>query len=156
MGGMDKNGELILGRTMLEWSVASMAAATTVDHVVVVTRADRIEAISALESMSGVQVVAGGNERSDSVRNGVAATNGPVVLVHDAARPLASPALADAVAAAAAEHGAAVPVVPVVDSLKRAGSGVLHESVDRTGLVRTQTPQGARRELLLDAFATAN
>jgi len=156
MGGTDKNAELILGRTMLEWSVASMAAAKTVDRVVVVARADRVADISALESMSGSQVVAGGEQRSDSVRNGVAATSAQVVLVHDAARPLASPALADAVAAAAAQHGAAVPVVAVVDSLKHAGSGVLNESVDRTGLVRTQTPQGARRELLLDAFASAN
>ena len=106
--------------------------------------------------MSGSQVVAGGEQRSDSVRNGVAATSAQVVLVHDAARPLASPALADAVAAAAARHGAAVPVVAVVDSLKRAGSDVLNELIDRTGLVRTQTPQGARRELLLDAFASAN
>jgi 2-C-methyl-D-erythritol 2,4-cyclodiphosphate synthase len=59
------------------------------------------------------------------------------------------------VAAAAAEHGAAVPVVPVVDSLKRTARGGLIESVDRTGLVRTQTPQGARRALLVDAFGTA-
>jgi len=156
MGGTDKNAELILGRTMLEWSVASMAAARTVEHVVVVARPDRIAALSTLESLNGIHVVAGGEQRSDSVRSGVAATNAPIVLVHDAARPLASPALADAVATAAAEHGAAVPVVPVVDSLKLAGSGVLHESVDRTGLVRTQTPQGARRELLIDAFASAN
>jgi 2-C-methyl-D-erythritol 4-phosphate cytidylyltransferase/2-C-methyl-D-erythritol 2,4-cyclodiphosphate synthase len=156
MGGTDKNAAMILGRSMLEWSVASMAAARAVDRVVVVARADRVESVEALQSMAGVHVVAGGAERSDSVRNGIAATSAPVILVHDAARPLASPELADAVAAAAAQHGAAVPVVPVVDSLKRAGSGVLQESVDRSGLVRTQTPQGARRELLIDAFASAN
>jgi 2-C-methyl-D-erythritol 4-phosphate cytidylyltransferase/2-C-methyl-D-erythritol 2,4-cyclodiphosphate synthase len=156
MGGADKNAELILGRTMLDWSVASMAAAGSVGGIVVVTRPDRVDEVAALDSMRDVKVVAGGEQRSDSVRNGVAATTADVVLVHDAARPLASPSLADAVAAAAAEHGSAVPVVPVVDSLKRAGSGVLHASVDRTGLVRTQTPQGARRSLLLDAFASAN
>jgi 2-C-methyl-D-erythritol 4-phosphate cytidylyltransferase / 2-C-methyl-D-erythritol 2,4-cyclodiphosphate synthase len=59
------------------------------------------------------------------------------------------------VAGAAAEHGAAVPVVPVVDSLKHAASGRLEASIERSGLVRTQTPQGARRQLLLDAFAAA-
>jgi 2-C-methyl-D-erythritol 4-phosphate cytidylyltransferase/2-C-methyl-D-erythritol 2,4-cyclodiphosphate synthase len=78
-----------------------------------------------------------------------------VVLVHDGARPLASPALADAVAQAARLHGAAVPVVPVVDSLKRDKGATLGESVERDGLVRAQTPQGARRQLLLDAMAAA-
>src|SRR4029079_13432427 len=101
-----------------------MAAAKTVDRVVVVARADRVADISALESMSGSQVVAGGEQRSDSVRNGVAATSAQVVLVHDAARPLASPALADAVAAAAAQHGAAAPVLPACDSLKPRRSGL--------------------------------
>ena len=57
--------------------------------------------------------------------------------------------------AAAAEHGAAVPVLPVVDSLKRDAAPTLGASIERDGLVRTQTPQGARRELLLDAFAAA-
>ena len=89
------------------------------------------------------------------MRNGVNATDAEVVLVHDAARPLASSSLADAVAAAAAEHGAAVPVVPVVDSLKRSVGGTLAGPIDREGLVRTQTPQGARRDVLLQAFEAA-
>jgi 2-C-methyl-D-erythritol 4-phosphate cytidylyltransferase/2-C-methyl-D-erythritol 2,4-cyclodiphosphate synthase len=155
MGGVDKNTEIIAGRSMLEWSVSAMAAAASVGRVVVVTRAERVAELSALESMRDVTVVAGGDQRSDSVRNGVAATTADVVLVHDAARPLVSAALVDAVAAAAAEHGAAVPVVPVVDSVKRATGNILGGSVERSGLVRTQTPQGARRELLLDAFAAA-
>ncbi len=153
MGGADKNAALILGRSMLEWSVAAMAGASSVARVIVVTRADRVDDLSA--ALSDVTVVAGGEERSDSVRKGLAATSAEVVLIHDAARPLATPALADDVATAAAEHGAAAPVVPVVDSLKRAVGGRIETSVDRAGLVRTQTPQGARRELLLDAFAAA-
>ena len=151
MSGADKNAELILGRSMLEWSVAAMAGASSVARVIVVTRPDRVDAVAA--AMSEVTVVAGGEQRSDSVRNGVAVSTAEVVLIHDAARPLATPALADGVAAAAAEHGAAVPVVPVVDSLKHAVAGRIEKSIDRAGLVRTQTPQGARRELLLDAFA---
>jgi 2-C-methyl-D-erythritol 4-phosphate cytidylyltransferase/2-C-methyl-D-erythritol 2,4-cyclodiphosphate synthase len=89
------------------------------------------------------------------VRNGVQAATAEVVLVHDGARPLATPALADAVANAAAQHGAAVPVVPVVDSLKRGGGATLGASVERDGIVRAQTPQGARRQILLDALAAA-
>jgi 2-C-methyl-D-erythritol 4-phosphate cytidylyltransferase/2-C-methyl-D-erythritol 2,4-cyclodiphosphate synthase len=153
MGGADKNVQQILGRSMLEWSIAAMTAAESVARVVVVTREDRVAELRG--KLSEVTVVAGGEQRSDSVRNGVEATTAEVVLVHDAARPLASAALADAVALAAAEHGAAVPVVPVVDSLKRATGGHLEGSVERSGLVRTQTPQGARRQLLMDAFAAA-
>jgi 2-C-methyl-D-erythritol 4-phosphate cytidylyltransferase/2-C-methyl-D-erythritol 2,4-cyclodiphosphate synthase len=153
MGGADKNAQSILGRSMLDWSIAAMTAAASVDRVVVVARDDRVAELRG--RLSEVTVVAGGAQRSDSVRNGVAAATADVVLVHDAARPLASPGLADAVAGAAAEHGAAVPVVPVVDSLKHAASGRLEASIERSGLVRTQTPQGARRQLLLDAFAAA-
>ena len=90
MGGQDKNAELILGRTMLEWSVAAMSAAASVARVVVVAREDRLESVAALPGLRGVTVVAGGEQRSDSVRNGLAATAADVVLVHDAARPLAT------------------------------------------------------------------
>jgi 2-C-methyl-D-erythritol 4-phosphate cytidylyltransferase/2-C-methyl-D-erythritol 2,4-cyclodiphosphate synthase len=99
-----------------------------------------------------VTVVAGGERRSDSVRAGLDAADADVVLVHDGARPLASPGLVDSVAESAAAHGAAAPVLPVADSLKRAVDGRLI-GVDREGLLQAQTPQGARRELLLDAFA---
>jgi 2-C-methyl-D-erythritol 4-phosphate cytidylyltransferase/2-C-methyl-D-erythritol 2,4-cyclodiphosphate synthase len=85
----------------------------------------------------------------------VEATDASIVLVHDGARPLASSRLADIVAFAAAEHGAAVPAVPVVDSLKRAQGDRIEYSVDRAALVHTQTPQGARRHSLLSAFEAA-
>jgi 2-C-methyl-D-erythritol 2,4-cyclodiphosphate synthase len=74
------------------------------------------------------------------------------VLVHDGARPLVTPRLVDAVAAAAAEHGAAIPVVPASDSLKRAADGWIAGVVEREGVARAQTPQGARRAILLAAL----
>lgn len=157
MGGVDKLAEPLLGRPMLAWSIEAMARAESVGRIVVVTRQAQLEnlrgAVWLPEVADGrVDVVAGGEHRSDSVRAGVAATEASVVLVHDGARPLASSALADSVAHAAAEHGAAVPAVAVADSLKRASAGAVEGSVDRVGLVRTQTPQGARRKLLIDAF----
>jgi 2-C-methyl-D-erythritol 4-phosphate cytidylyltransferase/2-C-methyl-D-erythritol 2,4-cyclodiphosphate synthase len=57
----------------------------------------------------------------------------------------------EAVAAAAREHGAAIPVLPVVDSLKRVEAGAIVETAPRQGLFRAQTPQGARRDVLLSA-----
>ena len=160
MGGVDKLTESILGRPLLAWSVEAMAGADSVDRIVIVTRWDRVDALRAadwLAQLSGgrVAVVAGGEHRSDSVRAGVVATEASVVLVHDGARPLASSALADSVARAAAEQGAAVPAVAVADSVKRASAGLVEASVDRAGLIRAQTPQGARRELLMEAFDRA-
>lgn len=156
---VDKLDELLLGRSLLEWSVAAMAAASSVARIVIVTRGENVDRVAHSDWLAAlgphpVDVVAGGEHRSESVRNGVFATGSEVVLVHDAARPLASSGLADAVAAAALQYGAAVPVVPVVDSVKRAADGRL-ESIDRSGLVRTQTPQGARRDILVEALAAA-
>ncbi|MGI8928017.1 MAG: 2-C-methyl-D-erythritol 4-phosphate cytidylyltransferase [Candidatus Limnocylindrales bacterium] len=157
MGGVDKLTEPLLGRPLLAWSVEAMASAESVGRIVVVTRPERVETLRADEWLSRlperrVEVVAGGEHRSDSVRAGVDATEASVVLVHDGARPLVSSSLVDSVANAAAEYGAAVPAVAVADSMKRASAGHVETSVDRNGLVRTQTPQGARRELLIAAF----
>lgn len=153
MGGVDKSALAIAGRPMLRWAVDTMRAATSTRRIVVVTAADRLDNVRALPWLPpDVVVVAGGGRRQESVAAGVRSTDAEVVLVHDAARPLASAALADRVADAAARHGAAVPVLLVPDSLKRVADGVITDTLDRTGVARAQTPQGARRELLLSAL----
>jgi 2-C-methyl-D-erythritol 2,4-cyclodiphosphate synthase len=75
-----------------------------------------------------------------------------IVLVHDAARPFASTALAQSVIEAAVERGAAVPVVPVPDTTKKVARGVVTETLDRAELRLAQTPQGFRRDILEDAY----
>ena len=77
----------------------------------------------------------------------------PVILVHDAARPLVSPALVRAVAEAAASNGAAIPVLPVSETLKRLTGDRVGATVDRTDVAAAQTPQGVRRSLLERAYA---
>jgi 2-C-methyl-D-erythritol 2,4-cyclodiphosphate synthase len=83
-----------------------------------------------------------------------AAQADPVVLVHDAARPLVSPALVRAVAEAAAQYGAAIPILPVMETLKRLDGDLIGTTVDRIDVVAAQTPQGVRRSLLDLAYAT--
>jgi 2-C-methyl-D-erythritol 4-phosphate cytidylyltransferase len=77
------------------------------------------------------------------------------VLIHDAARPFVEPALIEAVAAAARRHGAALPVLAVVDTVKRVRDGFVVETLDRSELAGAQTPQGFRAELLARACAAA-
>jgi 2-C-methyl-D-erythritol 4-phosphate cytidylyltransferase len=81
----------------------------------------------------------------------------PIVLVHDAARPLTPPELIDEVAAAVrAGHDAVIPVLPVVDTIKRVdAAGSVVDTVDRSSLRAVQTPQGFSRATLLAAHAAA-
>ncbi|MFM7271609.1 MAG: 2-C-methyl-D-erythritol 4-phosphate cytidylyltransferase [Actinomycetes bacterium] len=104
-------------------------------------------------------VVAGGAHRSDSVRAGLAAVpeEADVILVHDAARPLAGPgvyrAVIDAVRAGA---DGAVPGLPIPDTVKRVEGDRVIETVDRASLVAVQTPQAFRAEVLRAAHAGAD
>ena len=97
----------------------------------------------------------GGRERQDSVRNGLEdlPAECTVAVVHDAARPFFTDATADAVIAAARGGKCAVPVLPVVDTVKRVAHSVVVGTVDRGGLWRVQTPQAFPRALLEQAHA---
>jgi 2-C-methyl-D-erythritol 4-phosphate cytidylyltransferase len=148
--GAPKQYERLVGRRVLDWSLAVARASS--DGVVLVVRADR-----AGEKEDADVVVAGGDTRSMSVRAGLAAVpdEAEVIVVHDAARPAASRALFRTVVRAI-EEGAdgAIPGLPVVDTLKRTQDGVVVETLDRRGLVNVQTPQAFRAAVLRDAHAT--
>ena len=122
--------------------------------LIAVAPADRDEFRSHLPAAVNCQLVDGGAERFESVANALAAVpDCDLVAVHDAVRPLTPPELIDAVFAAAAEHGAAVPAIPVADTLKRVAGDAVTETVPRAGLWQAQTPQVARRDWLVDAYA---
>jgi 2-C-methyl-D-erythritol 4-phosphate cytidylyltransferase len=140
--GTLKQLETLAGRQVLEWSVAALRSAC--ETVVVVVPAP----MSGSLRVPGADVITpGGATRSGSVRAGLAAVGGAAthVLVHDAARPLASAALVGRVVAALSDGAAGVvPVVAVKDSLRTVDGA----SVDRTGFVAAQTPQGFEIDLL--------
>ena len=161
MGGIDKVLAPVGGRPLLAWSIDAVAASPHVDRVVVVTAPERVEAFRAADWLPArvASVVAGGGSRPVSVANGVRELvrldpdgGERPVLVHDGARPLVSPALVSAVAEATAQAGAAIPVLSVTETIKRVGEGRVLETVDRSVLAAAQTPQGARRRLLLEAW----
>ncbi len=145
-GGAKQHVDLA-GSSVLERSVAT--AREVCDGVVVcVAGTDDAEALRA--AVHADRVVEGGASRSRSVANGLAAVpeRAQVVLVHDAARPLASPELfRQVVAAVRAGADAAVPAVPVVDTIRSLDG----PKVDRDRLRAVQTPQGFRAEVLRSA-----
>ena len=159
MGGLDKLAAQIGGRPLLAWTLDALAGSMSVARIVVVTTVAKVPEIAGAAWLPDrvAAVVAGGARRQDSVAAGVEAlADGPgsgVILVHDGARPLVSADLVDAVARAAAIHGAAIPVMPVVDTLKRVEDGRVAGTVERSGLAAAQTPQGVRRDVLAAAYA---
>ncbi len=164
MGGADKLEHVVAGLPILARSIAALVAVSTVERVVVVTSPERVDRLRSAAWLPPevVAVVAGGPRRHESVAAGLAALasldDGPaapgerVVLVHDGARPLVSTGLVEAVLVAAAEHGAAIPVLPVVETVKRIVDGRVVATLDRSELAVAQTPQGIQRALLAEAF----
>jgi 2-C-methyl-D-erythritol 4-phosphate cytidylyltransferase/2-C-methyl-D-erythritol 2,4-cyclodiphosphate synthase len=183
MVGRDKLESVLAGRTVLRWSVEALAEAG-VGRIVIVTSPGRVAELAAAAWLPDcvAAVVAGGKRRQESVAAGIAALQSArqaaagagaaaadrvaegagiavddadaVVLVHDAARPFASPRLIRAVARAAFEHGAAIPVLAVTETLKRLSGERVGETLDRSAVVAAQTPQGVRLSLLRRAYAS--
>ena len=161
MGGLDKLDADLAGRSVLRRSIEALAEAG-VEKIAVVTSPARIQEVAAAGWLPDavVAIVAGGERRQESVAAGVAAlaemtapSDDPVILVHDAARPLVTPTLVRAVAQATLTNGAAIPVLPVTETLKRLEGDWVSETVDRTSVVAAQTPQGVRRSVLERAYA---
>jgi len=164
MGGTDKLAVDVAGRPLLAWTLAALTAAPEVGRIVVVTSDERRAEIAAAPWLppAVIEVVTGGARRQESVHAGFVALDrhdpdeSGVILVHDAARPLVEAALIASVVTATARHGAAIPVVPVAETLKRIDGGldggIVGETVDRTALGAAQTPQGIRRDLLREAY----
>jgi 2-C-methyl-D-erythritol 4-phosphate cytidylyltransferase len=137
---------------MLEWSIDALRAAGITEIVVALPRGSRFPL------PDGVIGVPGGAERSHSVRAALAACSGDPVLVHDAARPLVTPALIKQALAALAndpELAAAIVAAPVTDTIKRSVDGGVHaaETLTRSELWAVQTPQVFRRAWLDRALA---
>ncbi|RDB48686.1 2-C-methyl-D-erythritol 4-phosphate cytidylyltransferase [Tsukamurella tyrosinosolvens] len=143
-------------RSLLERAVDGLLASGVVDDVVVMVPADMID--RARELVPRARVVVGGAERTDSVRAGLAAAgSADFVLVHDAARPLTPGSMIERVVSALrAGASAVIPVLPVVDTIKRVGAdGAVEATVDRSDLRAVQTPQGFTAAALRAAYDAA-
>jgi 2-C-methyl-D-erythritol 4-phosphate cytidylyltransferase/2-C-methyl-D-erythritol 2,4-cyclodiphosphate synthase len=160
MDGADKLTAELGGRPLLAWTLEAVSSAQEVERIVVVTSPERVAEVrrSPWLPVGVVDVVAGGRRRQDSVAAGFFAfdrlgvEDQGVVLVHDGARPAVPADLIGRVAVETARHGAAIPIVPVAETLKRIDGDVIGETVERAGLGVAQTPQGVRRDVLRAAY----
>lgn len=150
-------------RAMLWYSLAAIGRVGSIGEVVIAVpegfeNAARAEAAAAVLRLP-VKVTPGGAERQDSVRIALelVSVESDLVIVHDAARPLATSAIFEACLAAAARAGGAIAAIPVADTLKRVADGEtrIAATVARAGLWQAQTPQAFRRDALVAAHRRA-
>lgn len=142
----------LAGRPLMQWSIEALQRVGAIQRIVVALP-------PGASAPPGTVGVPGGATRSESVARALAAAGpGDPVLVHDAARPLLSVELAQAVLRAVEAEGvdAAIAAAPVTDTIKRADrEGVVRETLDRSCLWAVQTPQVFRRAALEQALAAS-
>ncbi|MBQ1913913.1 MAG: 2-C-methyl-D-erythritol 4-phosphate cytidylyltransferase [Selenomonadaceae bacterium] len=152
----------LVGKPILVHTLQRFSRSKYINHLVVVVAAEDISFIrkllKAVPGLKPYQVVAGGSERQYSIANGLAVVpkESEIVLVHDAARPLTSVETIDRVVEGAREIGGAIAAVPEKNTVKIvAEDGIVRETPPRKTLWEVQTPQGFRKDILLEAYRKA-
>lgn len=155
MGGdVPKQYRLLGGKAVLAHAVDGFLTHPRIDAVRIVIGTGQDElARAALVARDVGEFIIGGSTRSESVRNGIAAIDDGLVLIHDAARPFCPPEVIDRLLAALEDAPGAVPALPNADTLVVRNGENLGETVDREAIARVQTPQAFHRAALLDAYA---
>lgn len=160
MAGVDKLWLPIAGLPLLGHTLARLTRSAEIAQLVVVSTAQGVARLEALRDRDEppwshiTTLVVGGRERSDSVYAGLLAL-APcgLVLIHDGARPLVTPALVQAVLDGTRRHGAAIPALPVTDTIKTVDDGgFIVATPQRSHLRAVQTPQGFQYALLRRAY----
>lgn len=145
-------------KLILDWTIEAFELHDRVDEIILVLpdEKEREKYLSRFEKVSAV--VKGGRLRQDSVVHGfesVRAEETRIVLVHDGVRPLVSREVISRVVEEAQRSGAAIPAIPVDDTIKEIAQGQVARTLDRKKLVRVQTPQGFSYEVLEKALRRA-
>ena len=165
MEGIDKLDLDIADRPVIKHSLDVFAESSLVEHVAVVARETNVDEIRRKIDSYGYSkpfsVVSGGARRQDSVRHGLdelgrVSSKAKFVAVHDAARPFIDEGLLERGLVAAQHIGAAIPVVPLKDTIKRVENGIVTDTPDRASMYSVQTPQVFRTEVLRAAHETVS
>ena len=150
------NGIPVLARTLM-----ALEACESVNEIIVAARSEDIAAVAEFKRVYGIEklakIVAGGSERTDSVRKAMSecSEKAELIAVHDGARPLATPELIERCINEGRRTNAALAAVKMKDTVKRVRDGVVTETVDRSELYLAQTPQVFSAKLLRAAYKKA-
>ncbi|MBR0262191.1 MAG: 2-C-methyl-D-erythritol 4-phosphate cytidylyltransferase [Selenomonadaceae bacterium] len=161
-GGINKNFLELAGEPILIRSLKTFSQVERINFLIVVVAAHEVEAVEKLlraeKNLKPWRVTVGGSERQYSVANGLKLLpdDAEIILVHDAARPLISARTINEVIDEAKKFGGAIAAVPAKDTIKIVDEeGFVKHTPPRRELVAVQTPQGFRREILLQAYEKA-
>ena len=150
-GDQPKQWQPLAGRRMIDWTIAAFAAADPIDRIVLVLHPDELDRYA---PAGKIDIVAGGETRAASVRNGLEFLDGTdvsKVLIHDVARPCTKPEYISYIVTALQDHPAVAPAIAVTDALWQGQDGYVADTQDRSGLYRAQTPQGFDFDAILSA-----
>ena len=146
----------LAGRPLLDWSLDAFRAAESIAEIVVAVPPGQEGSVAE----RGVVAVEGGQHRSESVAIAAELCSEEILVVHDAARPLVTPELIDAIVerlVSDREAAAVIAAAPVTDTIKRTADGDrVEETLDRAGLWAVQTPQAFRADALRGALSDAD
>jgi len=158
--GVNKAYMKLKGKSILRHTLDAFSKCASIAEVIVVCREGE-EHLAKREAETALKipfkVVAGGEMRQQSVKNGLLAiaADADLVCVHDAARCLVSPELIERCVKSAEAYGSGCAGIYVTDTLKKADDGYIVETVDRESLIAVQTPQAFKKDLLLKAHEQA-
>lgn len=159
MGGVDKLFAPLGGAPVLLRSLLAFERSDAVDSIVVAAARESLARVREIAARGGIRklaaLVEGGARRQDSAASALAQVGcAEIVLVHDAARPFVGGRVIEEAVRLAAEYGAALPAVPVKDTIKMAAADMRVEATPpRNRLWAAQTPQAFRADILRDAHA---
>ena len=161
-GGVNKNFFEVAGEPILIRTLKTFSQVERVNFLIVIVAAHEVETVEKLlrgtKGLKSWVVTIGGSERQYSIANGLKLLpdDAEIILVHDAARPLISTRTINDVIDAAEKFGGAIAAVPSKDTIKIVDAeGFVKHTPPRSELVAVQTPQGFRREILLQAYDKA-
>ncbi|MFQ6069540.1 MAG: 2-C-methyl-D-erythritol 4-phosphate cytidylyltransferase [Candidatus Aminicenantales bacterium] len=156
--GSLKQFSLLKGKPVLDWTLDKFEHHERIEEIVLVLKNAEQKKRQYLKYTKISGIVEGGEKRQDSVMNGfdvVSLGKAEIVLVHDAVRPLVTKDIISGVIEVASEKGAAIPVLPVDDTVKQVSEGKVMRTIMRRNLFRVQTPQGFSYTLLRKALKKA-
>jgi len=150
-------------RPILARTLESLSVAEQVDEIIVVVSPSNLdmcreEVLSKYELSKVKHLIPGGKTRGESVYNGLRKVDpeSDVILIHDGVRPFVTKDMINSSIKAAFDFGAVICAVPVISTVKKVRQNqIVDKTIDRQDLVMVQTPQGFRRELIMDAYARA-